>query len=50
MAVLGKNIPGMFYSPSGDPEKDYQLTGAVCIVFWDCGNPEYVCIDDYLPT
>jgi calpain len=51
MAVLNENVPRMFYYTKGSsPEKDWALTGAVCIVFWDCGNPEYVVIDDYLPT
>lgn len=50
MAVLGDKVTTMFYSVYGDPNAEWEETGAVCLIFWDCGNPEYVVIDDYLPT
>jgi hypothetical protein len=46
----------MFYRVGEDDknnellEQEWKDTGCVCVKFWDCGNCEYVIIDDYLPT
>jgi hypothetical protein len=51
IAVLGNTkITSMFYSVTGGHNIELEECGAVCLIFWDCGNADYVIVDDYLPT